>query len=342
LSQANCVGEEGQTHMRADRLLSILLLLQAHHQLTSRNLADRLEVSERTIHRDMEALSGAGIPVVAERGIGGGWSLLGEYRTNLTGLNEAEIQSLFLNRPSRLLADLKMDKANEGALLKLLAALPVIYRRNAERARQRIHIDVAGWSREEEAVPLLPVVQEAVWLERKLRFSYKRGGGCDAVERVVDPLGLVAKGSVWYLVAAVAEEVRSYRISRMLQAELVNATSTSPEDFDLAAYWQTSSAVFKSRLPNYTATFRVAPDAFVRLSYAGRFARVGRAEETDSRGWIKVSVGFDVDEMACEYALSFGAKLEVLDPPSLREKVIAAAKEVLSVYSMRSAASSSS
>jgi predicted DNA-binding transcriptional regulator YafY len=123
----------------------------------------------------------------------------------------------------------------------------------------------------------------------------------------------------------------------MLQAELVNALSKSPEDFDLAAYWQTSSAVFKSRLPNYTATFRVAPDAFVRLSYAGRFARVGRAEETDSRGWIKVSVGFDVDEMACEYALSFGAKLEVLDPPSLRDKVIAAAKEVLSVYSLKSA-----
>jgi len=318
--------------MRADRLLSILLLLQAHRQLTSRNLADRLEVSERTIHRDMEALSGAGIPVVAERGTGGGWSLLGEYRTNLTGLNEAEIQSLFLNRPSRLLADLKMEKANEGALLKLLAALPVIHQRNAERARQRIHIDVAGWSREEEAVPLLPVVQEAVWLERKLRFTYKRGGSCDAVERVVDPLGLVAKGSVWYLVAAVAEDVRSYRISRMLHAELVNALSKSPVDFDLAAYWETSSAVFKSRLSNYTATFRVAPDAFVRLGYAGRFARVGRAEETDSRGWIKVSVGFDVDEMACEYALSFGAKLEVLDPPSLRDKVIAAAREVLSVY----------
>src|SRR5712664_332399 len=110
--------------MRADRLLSILLLLQAHRQLTSRNLADRLEVSERTIHRDMEALSGAGIPVVAERGTGGGWSLVGDYRTNLTGLNEAEIQSLFFTKSRRLLADLRLEKAAEGALLKLLAALP--------------------------------------------------------------------------------------------------------------------------------------------------------------------------------------------------------------------------
>ena len=328
--------------MRADRLLSIVLLLQAHHQLTSRELAARLEVSERTIHRDMDALSGAGIPVVAERGAGGGWSLLGEYKTNLTGLNEAEVQSLFVTPPQRLLQDLKLQKAAEGALLKLLAALPAMYRRGAERARERIYVDVTGWHRPEEAVPLLPILQEAIWLERKLHFTYQSGVGFGPVERLVDPLGLVAKGSVWYLVAAVAEDVRSYRISRMLHAELVNALSKSPVDFDLAAYWETSSAVFKSRLSNYTATFRVAPDAFVRLSYAGRFARVGRAEETDSRGWIRVSVGFDVDEMACEYALSFGAKLEVLDPPALRDQVIAAAKEVLEFYSARSAAHSAS
>src|SRR5918998_1860903 len=135
--------------MRADRLFSIVLLLQAHRLLTSRELAGRLEVSERTIHRDMEALSGAGIPVVAERGAGGGWSLLGEYRTSLTGLNEAEVQSLFVNKPSRLLADLNLEKAAEGAMLKLLAALPTVYRRGAEYARQRIYIDVSGWSRSE-------------------------------------------------------------------------------------------------------------------------------------------------------------------------------------------------
>src|SRR5918999_3855096 len=187
--------------MRADRLFSIVLLLQAHRLLTARALAERLEVSERTIHRDMEALSGAGIPVVAERGAGGGWSLLGEYRTNLTGLNEAEIQSLFVTRPPRLLADLNLEKAAEGASLKLLAALPTVYRRGAEQARQRIHIDVSGWQRAEEAVPLLHVVQEAVWQERRLRMTYGQEE-CGAAERVVDPLGLVAKGSVWYLVAA--------------------------------------------------------------------------------------------------------------------------------------------
>ena len=261
--------------MRADRLLSIVLLLQTHGQLTSRSLAERLEVSERTIHRDMEALSVSGIPVVALRGSSGGWSLLGEYRTNLTGLNEAEIQSLFVTQPPKLLADLRLEKASEGALLKLLAALPAMYRHGAEQARRRIHIDTAGWARQDEAVPLLPVLQDAIWTERKLRFTYQRGPGCDDVEREVDPLGLVAKGSAWYLVAGVGDDVRTYRISRMSSAEALDQRCVVPEGFDLAAFWETSTAKFKSAPPNYVAKFRVAWDVFPRLRFAGRFARVG-------------------------------------------------------------------
>lgn len=318
--------------MRADRLLSIVLLLQAHRQLSSRALAERLEVSERTIHRDMEALSVSGIPVVAERGTNGGWSLLGEYRTNLTGLNEAEIQSLFVSQPPKLLADLRLKKASEGALLKLLAALPSMYRQGAEQARRRIHVDTGGWTRHEEAVPLLPVLQDAIWSERKLRFTYQRGPGCDAVEREVDPLGLVAKGSAWYLVAGIDGDVRSYRISRISHAEVLDGPLMIPAGFDLAAYWQQSTTAFKTALPNYVAKFRVAPDAFLRLRFAGRFARVGDPEHTDEDGWVHVPVGFDVEEVACEYALSFGSKLEVLEPRSLREKVIAAAEDVLKFY----------
>ena len=318
--------------MRADRLLSIVLLLQTHGQLTSRSLAERLEVSERTIHRDMEALSVSGIPVFAERGSNGGWALLGEYRTNLTGLNEAEIQSLFVTQPPKLLADLRLKKASEGALLKLLAALPAMYRQGAEQARRRIHIDTAGWARQEEAVPLLPVLQDAIWSERRLRFTYQRGPGCDDVEREVDPLGLVAKGSAWYLVAGVGDNVLTYRISRMSSAEVLDQRCAVPEGFDLALFWEQSTTKFKSALPNYVAKFRVAPDAFLRLRFAGRFARVGDTVETDLDGWKRVEVGFDVEEMACEYALGFGSKLEVLEPRSLREKVIAAAREVVEFY----------
>jgi len=318
--------------MRADRLLSIVLLLQVHHQMTSRDLAARLEVSERTIHRDMEALSGAGIPIVAARGLGGGWSLLGEYRTTLTGLTEAEIQSLFVTKPTKLLADLHLEKAADGAQLKLLASLPSAFRQGAERARQRIHIDVSGWSKREEAVPFLPILQEALWLERKLLIEYERGENCETVERLLNPLGLVAKGSVWYLVASIDETVRSYRVSRITHAEILNEPALIPSDFNLANYWEQSSSTFKSSVPNYLATFWVSPAVWSRLRFAGRFARVNETDETDARGWKKVHVGFDVEEMACEYAVSFGPNLEVVEPPSLREKVVAMTKATLEFY----------
>ena len=319
--------------MRADRLFSIVLLLQAHHQLTARDLASRLEVSERTIHRDMDALSGAGIPVIAVRGSGGGWSLLGEYRTNLTGLTETEIQSLFVTKPAKLLADLRLEKAADGALLKLLACLPATFRKGAERTRQRIHVDVSGWSRREEAVPFLPVLQEALWLERKLRITYERGPNCEAVQRLIEPFGLVAKGSVWYLVGSVDGNMRSYRVSRVSQAEVLDERADIPADFDLGEYWERSSSSFKANVPNYTAQFWVSPAVWPRLSFAGRFARVTQTDETDARGWRKAIVGFDVEEMACEYAVSFGPNLEVIEPISLREKVINMVQATLRFYS---------
>jgi predicted DNA-binding transcriptional regulator YafY len=318
--------------VRADRLLSIVLLLQANHQMTSRDLATRLEVSERTIHRDMEALSGVGIPVTAARGSGGGWSLLGDYRTNLTGLNEAEIQSLFLTKSTKLLADLHLEKAADGALLKLLASLPSTFRQGAERVRQRIYIDVSGWSRREESVPFLPVLQEALWTERKLTIRYERGENCEAVERLISPYGLVAKGSVWYLVGAVEGNVRTYRVSRILFAKVLDSVAPVPVEFNLAAYWEQSAASFKASAPNYLASFWVSPSVLLRLNFAGRFARVNETNETDERGWKKVFIGFDVDEMACEYAVSFGPNIEVIEPMTLREKVVAMTKATLEFY----------
>ena len=318
--------------MRADRLFSIVLLLQSYRQLTARDLARRLEVSQRTIHRDMEALSGAGIPVIAERGTGGGWSLLGEYRTNLTGLSEAEVQSLFVTQPSRLLADLNLEKAAEGALLKLLAALPAPYRRGAEYARQRIHVDVTGWGRPEETVPLLHTLQDAVWQERKVRMSYGRGE-CGVSERVVDPLGLVAKGSVWYLVAGVEGEARSYRASRIESAELLDEPAARPPDFDLAAFWEESSERFRANLPRYRVRARVRREVVQRLRFAGRFARVEEVGEPAADGWAEVILRFDVEQMACEYALGVGTQLEVLEPEALREKVAQAAAAVVAFYS---------
>ncbi|WP_243147477.1 HTH domain-containing protein [Scytonema sp. UIC 10036] len=157
----------------AYRLLSILMLLQVHERLTARDLAERLEVSERTIYRDMEALSSAGVPVVAERGIGGGWSLLDNYQTTLTGFNLGEIQALFLPKPAHLLADLGWSQAFEAALLKLLAALPSANRQQAEAVSQRIHLDPTGWHRWEEEMSAFPILQTAIWQERQLHLSYE-------------------------------------------------------------------------------------------------------------------------------------------------------------------------
>lgn len=320
--------------MRADRLLSILLLLQVHRRQTARELAERLEVSQRTIHRDMEALSAAGFPVFAERGSGGGWMLVEGYKTNLTGLNKDEIQALFLSKPLRLLADLGLDKASDAAMIKLSAALPSAHRDNAEHARQRVHIDLTGWRRSDEAVRLLPVLQQAVWQERKLRFTYERSG-CDPVERLADPLGLVAKGSAWYLVAVVDGDTRSYRVSRVLSAELTDDPCIRPREFDLGAFWEQATLSFKAQLPRYQATVRAHSDVFPRLNFAGRFARIEQAYPPDRDGWIRVALRFDVEEMAVEYALGFGSKMEVLEPATLREKVIAAAKGVIDFYGER-------
>ncbi|HZM87749.1 MAG TPA: YafY family protein [Blastocatellia bacterium] len=317
--------------MRADRLLSILLLLQVHRRQTARELAQRLEVSERTIHRDMEALSAAGFPVFAERGSGGGWMLVEGYKTNLTGLNKDEIQALFLTKPLRVLADLGLDKASDAAMIKLSAALPSMHRDNAEHASQRIHIDITGWNRSDEAVRLLPTLQQAVWQERKLKFMYERTG-CDPVERLADPLGLVAKGSVWYLVAVVDEDIRSYRVSRVLNAELIDEPCFRPKGFDLAEFWDQSKVSFKAQLPRYQAVMRAHPDIFPRLGFAGRFARIEHADQPEPDGWIRVRMRFDIEDMAVEYALSFGSKMEVVEPVSLRERVITAAKEVIAFY----------
>ena len=318
--------------MRADRLLSILLLLQVHRRVTARVLAARLEVSERTIHRDMEALSMAGVPVVAERGSQGGWSLLEAYRTNLTGLNKDEAQTLLLLQPARVLADLGLGKASEAALIKLAAALPAAQRDDAEYARQRIHIDLTGWNHADEAVASLPLIQQAIWHARRLRFVYERGPHCEATERTVDPLGLVAKGSAWYLVAAVDGTPRSYRIARITKASLLDEACSRPKGFDLAAYWASSTASFKANLPRYQATLRVAPEVLPRLGFAGRFARIEHTSAPDREGWSEVRVRFDVEEMAVEYALSFGPQVEVIAPAALRDKVIAMARSVIAFY----------
>jgi len=315
--------------MRADRLLSILLQLQAHRQLTARELAQRLEVSERTILRDMDALSGAGVPVVAGRGARGGWSLLEGYQTRLTGLSAAEIQSLFLARPSRLMADLGLQREADAALLKLHASLPANSRPQADFARQRILMDTRGWRDPAEAVASLPVLLDALWRERQVRFTYSRVL-CEPSERTVDPLGLVAKGSVWYLVASIEAEPRTYRVSRIREPLILEHPTSRPAQFDLAAYWERSATEFRDKLPRYYATFLANPAVLRWARYRGWRLE----EEVAEADGVRLRLRFDAEEEALQFALSFGGDIQVIEPRELRAKVLAAALAMVGMYQL--------
>lgn len=313
--------------MRADRLLSILLLLQVHRRLTARELARRLEVCERTILRDMDALSGAGVPVVAERGAGGGWGLLEDYQTRLTGLSAAEIQSLFLARPARLMADLGLKHEAEAALIKLQASLPAGARQQADFTRQRILIDTRGWRDPAESVTWLPLLLDALWRGRRVRFTYNRVL-CEPSERTGDPLGLVAKGSVWYLIAAAEGGPRTYRVSRISEVTILEEPAVPRAEFDLAAYWDRSAAEFREQLPRYYATFLANPAVMRWVRYRGWRLE----EETPEGDRVRVRLRFDAGEEALQFALSFGGAIEVIEPRELRDKVLAGALEIAGRY----------
>jgi predicted DNA-binding transcriptional regulator YafY len=314
--------------LRADRLIAILLLLQNRGKVTSREIAEKLEVSERTIIRDMEALSMAGIPVFAERGSNGGWVLAEGYRTTLTGMKTEEILSLFLSNTSNLLGDLGIHNHFEVALQKLLAASPIMIRRNAEAVRQRIHIDGAGWHQSKESVPYLSIVQEAVWEERKLYMQYRREK--DSIERIVHPLGLVAKLNIWYFIAEVDGETRTYRISRLQSARMLEESFQRPPDFNLAQFWEQSTERFKLNLPRYYAQVRMSEKLLPRIAQV-RYAQVLWSQPAQN-GWVEADIEFQTLESASEIILGFGPLMEVLVPTELRTSVISQAKAILSMY----------
>src|SRR5690242_13881866 len=319
--------------MRADRLLSLLLLLQTRGRMTAQELAERLEVSERTVYRDLAALGMAGVPVYAERGPGGGCMLMDGYRTDLTGLTEAEVRTLFMAGAPALLKDLGLGPALEAALLKLLAALPATFRQNVERARQRIHIDALGWSKWEEAVPHLATVQEAVLRDRRLRIVYRPPDG-EAGARVVDPLGLVAKTTVWYLVARRDGEMRVYRISRMQAAEVLDEPCERPEGFDLAAYWREWSEAFAASRPKYPVRVYVPAQHLAGLQQmlGDWIAEMIAQAPAEADGGVTLALTYDSFEEARTRMLGLGTQVEVLEPAELRESVAAYAREIAAFY----------
>jgi predicted DNA-binding transcriptional regulator YafY len=317
--------------MRADRLLSTLLLLQAHGRLSGRELADRLEVSARTVHRDMEALSAAGVPVFALRGSRGGWRLDEDWSTQVPALEESELRALLMAQP-RVIGDTRMAAAAERAMSKLVAALPVPMRARAVLMRQRLYVDTTAWRGSTENVSQLPIVQEAVSRDRKLKMRYRKEGR-EVVDRVVDPLGLVAKGSTWYMVAFTPKGLRTFRVSRIEKATLLDQPVRRPADFDLAGFWKNSTEQFQQGWRRYETTLRLEPTAANWVTLCRVVAPA--AKQPDSDGWVRLKIAFESEEEACFVVMGLGARVEVIEPVELREKQFAELNAALGVVSRR-------
>ncbi|XDD49474.1 helix-turn-helix transcriptional regulator [Leptospira sp. WS92.C1] len=314
--------------MRADRLLSILLQLQAKGRISSKDLAKKLEVSERTIHRDMEALSASGVPVYAERGSKGGWELSQGYRTNLTGMKKEEIFSMILTSSTRIADDLGKKKDLDSAFMKFMASLPPAYQKEAEMVRQRIHIDGAGWGNSKEEFPFLPMLQEAVWQDRKVILRYRSDE--ESKRRILLPLGLVAKGKIWYLIAKYGKEFRTFRISRILEAKL-GETFERPKKFDLEKYWDETKQNFFSKLPSYPVQLRIRKDQFERFKSISYNRILEYPTITDSH--LEIKADLETFEWALYQMLGFGNSVFVLEPQELKQAVIESARKILDSYS---------
>ncbi len=318
--------------MRASRLVNLLLILQTRGGLTAAELARELEVSVRTIHRDVEALSAAGVPIYADRGPHGGIRLVDGYRTRLTGMTPDEAEALFLSGMPGPAAELGLGTVVAAARLKVLAALPTELRSRASRLVERFHLDAAGWFQASEAVPYLGALAESVWEGRCARIDYERGDG--SVSRLLGPLGLVLKGGVWYLVATSSDQIRTYRVSRVASATILDERTDRPAGFELATYWAESSAAYERESPRIKVVVRVPEDRRDRLESAVGFATVERAERLDEPepGWLRLRLDLGWPDEVPGRLLSVGSSLEVLEPTEVRERVIATARRVLERY----------
>lgn len=321
--------------MLASRLLSILMLLQTRGRMSARELADEFEVAVRTIHRDIDQLSAAGIPVYAERGRSGGFRLRDGYRTMLTGLSESEAESLFLAGIPGPAAQLGLSDVLFTARLKLLAALPPDLQRGAERIAERFHLDPGGWFHSVDQLPSLPTVARAVWSERMLKLRYRRGGETDARPRRLAPLGLVLKGGVWYLVAQSGKSIRTYRAANIRDAEICEESFARPKHFDLAAHWEASVREYEAGVYHAHADVRLSPKGVYLLEMLGPYV-MAAAERTagkpDRNGWVRCtlpleSIGFGVREL-----LRLGTEVVVLGPPELRAQLAATASTVAATH----------
>ncbi|GLY96715.1 WYL domain-containing protein [Actinoplanes sp. NBRC 103695] len=340
--------------MRAGRLLSLLLLLQTRGRMTAQALAEELEVSVRTVYRDVDSLSASGVPVYADRGPAGGYQLLDGYRTRLTGMTGEEAATLVLAGMPGTAAELGLGSVLAAAELKLRAALPGGLAGRADGVRERFHLDAPGWFRADEPVPHLAVLAGAVWDARMVAVRYRRWRAPREVSRTLSPLGVVLKAGRWYLVAARADSdvaarpdgdvtaradgdrITAYRVASVLDAEVLDAPAFRPEGFDLAAFWHDWTERYERSVYTDTATVRMTTEALRMMAFVfppemSRVAR-DRAGEPDDSGRVITEVPIESIRHGHIELLKLGADAEVLAPPELRDRFAGTARGLAEHY----------
>ncbi|WP_328539184.1 helix-turn-helix transcriptional regulator [Streptomyces sp. NBC_00344] len=322
--------------MRAARLIKMVLLLQSRPMMTAAELAQELEVSERTVTRDALSLSEAGIPVYAERGRSGGYRLTAGYRTRLTGLARPEAEALFLSGVPGALRQMGLADAASAARLKVSAALLPSLRDASSSASQRFHLDAPGWYQEPETPELLPPLADAVWSDRRVRARYDRRDG-SGVQRVLDPYGLVLKAGVWYLCARADEDFRVYRVERFSTVEVSGDDRFVRDDsFDLPAFWERQAAAFARSILRAEVEVRLSAAGAARLPYAvdGEAAReaLASAAAADSLGRVTVALPVESLDVAYGQLLALGPDAEILGPAELRDRFAGATARAAALY----------
>ncbi|MFC4016921.1 helix-turn-helix transcriptional regulator [Micromonospora sp. GCM10011542] len=321
--------------MRASRLISLVLLLQSRETMTAAELARELEVSERTVYRDVLALSAAGVPVYADRGRAGGYRLLGGYRTRLTGLTRDEAEALFLAGLPGPAGDMGLADAVAGAELKVLAALPPALRDAPARAGQRFHLDAPGWFRETGPPPWLAELAGAAWRDRVVELRYRRGER--EVTRRVQPYGLVLKSGTWYLIGRVGDGHRTYRVDRVTGVEVTGEAFERDEGFDLAGHWREQAGSFLRTMLRAEVTVRLSPAGLRQLRHLVDAPFVyedvlAAAGPPDEQGWVVTRLPVESVVVAYTQLLALGPEVEALDPPELRERLADAARRAAARY----------
>ncbi|MFG1666511.1 helix-turn-helix transcriptional regulator [Streptomyces sp. Y7] len=323
--------------MRAARLIKMVLLLQSRPSMTAAELARELEVSERTVTRDAQALSEAGVPVYADRGRAGGYRLIGGYRTRLTGLERSEAEALFLSGVPGALREMGLQDAASAARLKVSAALMPSLRDASRTASQRFHLDAPNWFKEPKTPELLPAVADAVWDDRRIVARYRRREEGEA-ERELEPYGLVLKAGVWYLCARVAGHgaYRVYRIDRFTAVEAADDRFERDEEFDLPGFWDERAEQFARSILRAEVVVRVSPGGVRRLPYTVDPQSARQALEAagapDGDGWVTLTLPVESEEVAHTQLASLGPEIEVLEPRTLRERFAADATRLAALY----------